>query len=95
MAENKGSHISWEWKIAIGWLTPHFKQNRCISIAIWNIKQSGLQYQLQKQSFLARTWLKSLKTAGNEGNTIFWEWTLAIGWLAPHFKQDCLISIVI
>ena len=66
MAENKGSHISWEWKIAIGWLTPHFKQNRCISIAIWNIKQSGLQYQLQKQPFFSENRLKWLKMAENK-----------------------------
>ena len=30
----KENHITWEWNIAIGWLTPHFKQNRRISIAI-------------------------------------------------------------
>ena len=36
----KENTISWEWNLAIGWLAPHFKQNRRISIVIWNIEQS-------------------------------------------------------
>ena len=33
--------------------------------------------------------------AENEGNTISWEWNLAVGWLIPHFKQNHRIFIVI
>ena len=63
---------SQELQVVWGWLIPYFKQNRRrIFIAIWNIDQSSLQYQLHKQPFLAQNWLKWLKI---KENPISWEW---------------------
>ena len=84
----KKNTISCECDLAIGWLAPHFKQIRRISIAIWNIEESWFQYQLQQEPFLAENWLKMKE------NTISWEWNLALGWLTPRFKQNRRISIV-
>ena len=65
----KENTISWEWNLAIGRVAPHFKQNHRISIAIWNIEESWVQYKLQKQPFLAKNWPKWLKMAENEGKS--------------------------
>ena len=59
----------WEWDLIIGCMAPHFNQNRRISITIWNIDQSSLQYQLEKQPFLSENLLKLLKMAENEGKS--------------------------
>ena len=53
----KENTISCEWDLTIGWLAPHFKQDRLIPIAIWNIEESLFQHKLQKQPFLAEKWL--------------------------------------
>ena len=57
--------ISRECQIIRRWMTPHFNQNRCISIVHWNIKNSRLQYHPQNQPFLAKKWLKWLKIGKN------------------------------
>ena len=58
MGENTKSR---ECKIVRSWLTPHFNQNRYISIADWNNENSRIQYRPQNQPFLATKRLKLLK----------------------------------
>ena len=53
--------ISQECHIVRSWWTPHFNQNRYISVVDWNIKNSRLWHHPQNQPFLAKKWLKWLK----------------------------------
>ena len=43
--------ISAQWIVLIGWLTSHFKQNRYISIAIWNSNTTDFNITPQKAIF--------------------------------------------
>ena len=53
--------ISRECHLVRSWLTPHFDQNRYISIVDWNIENSRLHHHPKNQPFLAKKWLKWLK----------------------------------
>ena len=83
--------ISRECHIVRSWLTPHFNQNRYISIVDWNIENSRLHYHPKNQPFLAKKWLKWLKMGEN---TISRECHIVRSWLTPHFNQNRYISIV-
>ncbi len=83
--------ISRQCHIVRSWLTPHFKQNRYISIVDWNIENSRLQYHPQNQPFLAKKWLKWLKIGKN---TTSRECHTVRSWLTPYFNQNRYISIV-
>ena len=80
-----------ECQIIRRWMTPHFNQNRCISIVNWSNKNSRLQYHPQNQPFLAKKWLKWLKM---QKNAISRQCRIVRSWLTPHFYQNWHISVV-
>ena len=91
IAKIGGNTISWERHIVRSWFTPHFDQNRYISIVDGNIENSRLHYDLQNQPFLAKKWLKWLKMGEN---TISRERHIVRSWFTPHLDQNRSISVV-
>ena len=86
-----GNTIFRDCHIVRRWLTPHFNQNRYISIVNWNIENSRLHYHHQNQLFLARKWLKWLKMGKS---TIFRECHIVRSLFTLHFNQNRYICIV-